>query len=125
MTTKHQVNLPDNNLSRLDVPNNEQRVYGQVKWFNSVRGYGFITALSGDYKNIDIFVYQNNLLTHGSNNVYRTLHSGEYVEFIVTTIDNDEQDKVHATSVTGINQYPLMCETNPYKNSYRKKKTKK
>lgn len=105
-------NLPDTqSLVTLTVPNGETRVLGQVKWFNNSRGYGFITVTSGNHTNEDVFVYQNNLLTH-NNNIYRTLTKGEYVEFVVSPLENDAQHKFHATSVTGPGAHQLMCETN-------------
>lgn len=105
------ANLPDTQLVKIAVPEGETRVLGQVKWFNNTRGYGFITATTGDHSNEDIFVYQNNLLTSG--NVYRTLNKGEYVEFVVSPLEGDDQHKFHATSVTGPSTHQLMCETNP------------
>jgi cold shock CspA family protein len=112
MITENTSNLPNNQLITLNVPEGEPRVLGQVKWFNNKRGYGFITATTGEHENIDIFVYQNNLITHNKN-VYRTLNKGEYVEFVVSPLDNNEQHKFHATSVTGPGSHMLMCETNP------------
>lgn len=106
-------NLPDTQLMhKLTVPSDETRVLGQVKWFDSTRGFGFITAAIGDHENEDIFVYQNSLTTN-SDKVYRTLTKGEYVEFVVSPLEGDGQHKVHATSVTGPNCHLLMCETNP------------
>ena len=48
---------------------------GTVKWFNSVRGYGFIT---GDDKK-DIFVHQSNILMQG----FRHLEPGQRVNYQV------------------------------------------
>lgn len=99
-------------LQQLNIDNTDNRVLGQVKWFNNSRGYGFITVTSGEHANEDIFVYQNNLLTTSSN-VYRTLSKGEYVEFEVSELENNEHHKYHATSVTGPQRFLLMCETAP------------
>jgi CspA family cold shock protein len=46
---------------------------GTVKWFNSTKGYGFISQPSGR----DIFVHYSAIQSHG----YRTLREGEQVEF--------------------------------------------
>jgi CspA family cold shock protein len=48
---------------------------GTVKWFNSEKGYGFITRESGP----DVFVHHTAILAEG----YRTLNEGERVSFEV------------------------------------------
>jgi CspA family cold shock protein len=50
------------------------RETGTVKWFNNVRGYGFITRGAGDE---DIFVHYRNIRAEG----YRSLAEGQNVEF--------------------------------------------
>jgi cold shock protein len=52
------------------------RVKGTVKWFNSEKGYGFITQESG----ADLFVHYSEIQSSG----YRTLNEGDKVEFEVT-----------------------------------------
>lgn len=49
---------------------------GVVKWFNSSKGYGFITKESGG----DIFVHFNAIQGTG----YKTLNEGDHVQFDVT-----------------------------------------
>jgi len=49
---------------------------GTVKWFNSSKGYGFISRDQGD----DVFVHYNAIEGNG----YRTLEEGEKVQFEVT-----------------------------------------
>lgn len=51
-----------------------EREIGTVKWFNNVRGYGFITR--GD-SGEDIFVHYRNIRAEG----YRSLAEGQSVEF--------------------------------------------
>ncbi|MDR2828773.1 MAG: cold-shock protein [Acholeplasmatales bacterium] len=46
---------------------------GKVKWFDSKKGYGFITPSSGK----DVFVHFSNVQTDG----YKTLQEGQEVEF--------------------------------------------
>lgn len=46
---------------------------GKVKWFNNVKGYGFI-----EYYNLeDIFVHYSAIVKEG----YKTLKEGEFVDF--------------------------------------------
>lgn len=48
---------------------------GIVKWFNSQKGYGFITRDTGD----DVFVHYNAIQIDG----YKSLEEGERVQFEV------------------------------------------
>ncbi len=48
---------------------------GTIKWFNSSKGYGFISREEGD----DVFVHYNAIEGDG----YRTLEEGDKVEFEV------------------------------------------
>lgn len=52
-----------------------ERVAGTVKWFNRVKGFGFITPDSGE----DVFVHYTNIRGEG----YRNLDEGDKVEFNV------------------------------------------
>lgn len=52
------------------------REKGHVKWFDSSKGYGFITREMGE----DIFVHFRSIKGNG----YRSLREGQPVEFIVT-----------------------------------------
>ncbi|MCH9007482.1 MAG: cold-shock protein [Calditrichaeota bacterium] len=53
-----------------------ERETGTIKWFNSTKGYGFITRDQGG----DIFVHYTSIRGEG----YRTLEEGMKVEFEVT-----------------------------------------
>lgn len=53
-----------------------ERVNGVVKWFNSEKGYGFISREDGD----DLFVHYSSIQSDG----YRSLDEGDKVEFEVT-----------------------------------------
>ncbi len=46
---------------------------GTVKWFNSEKGYGFISQTGGD----DVFVHHTAIMMNG----YRSLEEGQAVEF--------------------------------------------
>lgn len=54
----------------------EERSMGTVKWFNSEKGYGFITQESGP----DLFVHYSEIQGGG----YRALNEGDRVEYTVT-----------------------------------------
>ena len=74
-----------------------------VKWFNSKSGYGFITDIGS---NDDIFVHHSELQT--SENVYRSLTTGEYVSYEVKI---DDKGKSTAINVTGVGGGILLCES--------------
>lgn len=56
---------------------------GTVKWFNSEKGYGFITTDEGN----DIFVHYSAIKEEG----FKTLNEGEKVEFEVIEGDRGPQ----------------------------------
>ncbi len=84
------------------------RVIGQVKWFNTKAGYGFITGSDGEHKDHDIFVHFSSIKV--VNSQYRYLVQGEYVEFDVVKPEGDKHEH-HAVNVTGINGGSIMCES--------------
>ncbi|KPU27759.1 cold-shock protein [Caloranaerobacter sp. TR13] len=61
---------------------------GTVKWFNSTKGYGFITRDNGG----DVFVHYSAIKTDG----FKTLEEGQKVEFEVVQGEKGPQ----ATNVT-------------------------
>lgn len=56
---------------------------GQVKWFDSKKGYGFITGENGK----EIFVHFSGILTDG----FKSLNEGQNVEFEVGNGAKGEQ----------------------------------
>ena len=60
-----------------------ERESGAVKWFNSTKGYGFITRDNGG----DVFVHYSSIDGEG----YRSLEEGDRVEFTVTEGDKGPQ----------------------------------
>ncbi len=60
-----------------------ERFQGTVKWFNAVKGYGFIGREEGD----DIFVHFSAINMDG----YRKLEAGQQVEFSIETSEKGLQ----------------------------------
>ena len=54
-------------------------MYGTVKWFNSDKGYGFITTEDGQ----EIFVHYSSILSDG----FKTLEENADVAFVITQGD--------------------------------------
>jgi CspA family cold shock protein len=52
-----------------------ERIQGTVKWFNAVKGYGFIGIEEGD----DVFVHFSAIQMEG----YKKLEEGQQVEFSI------------------------------------------
>jgi len=84
-----------------------EREQGRVKWFNNKAGYGFIT-IAGSKEDTDIFVHHSSILV--SNEQYKYLVQGEYVEFTLEK-SNGGSHEYQAGSVSGIKGGKLMCET--------------
>lgn len=69
---------------------------GTVKWFNSTKGFGFISPDGGGE---DLFVHQTSIKTDG----FRSLAEGEAVEFHV---EGGDDGRTKAIDVTGPNGAP-------------------
>lgn len=52
-----------------------ERITGTVKWFNNVKGYGFIGREGGE----DVFVHFSSIQSDG----FRRLEKGQQVEFSI------------------------------------------
>lgn len=57
---------------------------GTVKWFNSQKGFGFIT---NDATNEDVFVHFSGIATDG----FKTLEEGQQVTFDITQGNRGDQ----------------------------------
>ncbi len=66
--------------------------YGTVKWFNSEKGYGFI---SNDNGSEDVFVHFSAIVSEG----YKSLQEGQKVTFDTET-DPKNSRKLRAVNVT-------------------------
>ncbi|CAK9857757.1 unnamed protein product [Sphagnum jensenii] len=64
---------------------------GTVKWFNSSKGFGFITPDDGSE---DIFVHQTSIHAEG----FRSLREGEAVEY---SVESSDDGRTKALEVTG------------------------
>jgi CspA family cold shock protein len=95
-------------MSSTNTSTDSTRLTGQVKWFNTKAGYGFITVYEGEHANKDIFVHYSSLRV--VNSQYRYLVQGEYVDFSIVKPDNDKYE-FHAVDVSGVKGGPIMCET--------------
>ena len=101
------------------------RLTGQVKWFNTKAGYGFITVCDGEHQNKDIFVHYTSIKV--ANPQYLYLVQGEYVDFDIVKPAKDKYE-FHAVNITGVKGGSIMCETRKASNDYqppRKSKSQK
>lgn len=83
-------------------------IIGQVKWFNTKTGYGFITAREGEHTGKDIFTHYSSIRVTDSQ--YKYLVQGEYVELSVVK-STSGQHEYQSADVTGVRGGCLMCET--------------
>jgi cold shock CspA family protein len=73
-----------------------ERKTGSVKWFNSTKGFGFITQEDGGE---DLFVHQSVIKADG----YRSLNDGEAVEYVVVHGDDGRTKADEVTAPGGAN----------------------
>ena len=97
----------DTPTSTVDT-NADVRLTGRVKWFNNKAGFGFVTVLSGEKKDEDVFVHHSGIVV--ASEQYKYLVQGEYVSFTLRESDNDEHP-YQAGEVRGVCDGWLMCET--------------
>ena len=87
------------------------RLTGRVKWFNNKTGFGFITIVGGNdqFKDAsEIFAHHSAIKV--SQEQYRYLVEGEYVEFSVSSTAAGDH-KFQAADVRGVKGGKLFCET--------------
>ncbi|CAN8276703.1 unnamed protein product [Cochlearia groenlandica] len=77
--------------------NGGDRRRGTVKWFDTQKGFGFITPDDGGD---DLFVHQSSIRSEG----YRSLAADESVEFVV---ENDNNGRPKAIEVSGPDGAPV------------------
>jgi len=66
------------------------RIQGEVKWFNSEKGFGFLTQAGGT----DVFVHYSAIRGNG----YRSLNTGDKVEFDI--VDGRKGKQAENVTVT-------------------------
>jgi len=81
---KPQINQPN------PINSDNSRETGTVKWFNTSKGFGFITRENGD----DVFVHFRSIRGQG----HRTLIEGQKVEFTITEGEKGLQAEDVATA---------------------------
>ena len=109
----------DNNNNG-EAPVSVPRLTGRVKWFNNKTGFGFITALTdseGVKEGSDVFVHHSAVKV--SQEQYRYLVQGEYVEFVLSKLKASDaaadaaasKHEFQAVDVSGVKGGKLICET--------------
>ena len=83
----------------------DTRLIGRVNWFDSKKGYGFITVMTKDHNNTgnDIFIHFTSINVESN---YKKVFPGEYVEF---ELENRE-DRLCCVNVTGPMGGPLLVD---------------
>jgi len=95
--------------SKVTEFDSEHVFVGRVKWFNNKNGYGFITSCDDKNKDEDVFVHHSGVSV--SEEQYKYLVQGEYVEFKLTGTPDSSKYPYQASKVTGMWGGKLMCET--------------
>ena len=110
----------NNNNNNGETPVSVPRLTGRVKWFNNKTGFGFITALTdseGVKEGSDVFVHHSAVKV--SQEQYRYLVQGEYVEFVLSKLKASDaaadavasKHEFQAVDVSGVKGGKLICET--------------
>ena len=87
-----------------------ERFIGCVNWFDSKKGYGFISVKTPDTDNTnkDIFVHFTSL---NVDNNYKKIYPGEYVEFNI----EEKENGLCCTNVSGIYRGKLLIDNENHK----------
>ena len=93
-------------------------VIGYVKWFNSKKGYGFLSIVipNHELKDTDIFCHFSNINTLN----HKILYPGEYVSF---NISKNKDEQFICNNVTGVYGNNLLTDNTKY--FYRVSQNKK
>lgn len=99
-----------------------ERLFGVVKWFDKMKGYGFVQQLKTEN---DYFVHYSQLKCDDEHQS-KYLVAGEYIQFNISETTNtsvrQQTDKpsLVAVNVTGIMEGPLMYESQQQQRSYHR-----
>ena len=85
----------------------ETKITGRVKWFDSQKGFGFITPSQDSGRTGDIFVHQSNIVSATG---YRTLAEEMEVSFFARP---DKAAKEQAYEVTAVDGSPVKASDRP------------
>lgn len=88
------------------------RVIGYVKWFNSKKGYGFVTVVTpnNEHTGDDVFLHFSNINVMDDN--YKRVFPGEYVE---TLVGSDSDGRTVCTEVTGPHGGTLLTDNEKHR----------
>tara|TARA_B110000971_G_C19595842_1_gene313893 strand:- start:70 stop:405 length:336 start_codon:yes stop_codon:yes gene_type:complete len=83
---------------------------GNVKWFNSKKGFGFVNVMTpeNEHTGSDVFVHFSNIETTG----YKRLFPGEYVSF---NLSKNKDGKDICVDVRGVFGGPLLSENETHR----------
>ena len=87
------------------------KVIGCVKWFDSKKGFGFVTVLTPelDKTGSDIFIHFSNIQVEDN---YKRVYPGEYIEF---EIGSSPDGRPCCTNVTGLYGGNLLTQNEDHK----------
>ena len=87
------------------------RVVGNVKWYDTKKGFGFVTLVTPELENTssDVFVHYSNVKVEDG---YRRLFPGEYVEF---ELGQAEDGRSICLNVTGLFGGNLLCQNEDHR----------
>ena len=97
------------------------RLTGSVKWFNNKAGYGFVTVKGGDHDGKDVFAHYSAIKV--TDDQFRYLVQGEYIEFDLTKDESGKHDFV-VSNISGIKGGSLMCEVQRINEATKKSVTR-
>jgi len=95
------------------------RTVGNVKWYDSKKGFGFITVVTPENESTgtDIFVHYSNVNVADG---YKRLFPGEYVEF---EIGSGRDDRPVCLNVSGLYGGNLLCQNEDHRYKIYPKRT--
>lgn len=120
------MSTPDDYTTNTDTTNTDtmtaERLVGVVKWFDKAKGYGFVQQLNTEN---DYFVHYSQLQSVDDHHT-KYLVTGEYIEFDIsepvdTPARNDGKYSQIAVNVSGIQNGPLMFESQQPQRPYHRR----